>query len=808
MIDANKQRSWLLGADSAFDIAPGHEGLAWDARRRVLRLRSSRRRDDLPSDREAAAVLADQRPMTLDAYGTWAGVGPAGDSVIAGGVMDGTVDILSIPAGETVKDMAMNTDGILCVVTRDAAGVSTIYLVNRLGSKEEDKVAVEGYDRGRFDTEAVTRLQTGTAVQPDRVAALGADGALLLDRARGQFLQIVGAPCRDQPQAIYRPETPRPCEDFPPPPKLIARPDLSLPEGSTAVAMAANPGGEVAVLLYPETDEDPAAVVLIAGAQMSAPLSLADTGAPFCIGWVEDDCWAVLFADLKEAIVYALPFLEKTSDRPLTALGYRYPLNWGADEAFRNRPFFNGLASPVRYPSTDRRGRFRPRPLHHLSFPAYPLKASVIAAAPIDSEQPGTVWHRLYIEAHLPAGTGLRVCLAAADDPTALDRAPWMEHRFGPGEAGPDVPRGVWLREASEVPFHKGLLYCPPARNRSGLFTVLIQKPGYRVRSLKGRFLKVRLELRGNGHESPEVAALRIYAPRFSLLDNYLPELYRETIPESEVNTEGPATGPDFLQRFLCLFESFLTPLEDKVGAAFMVSDPMAAPAEALDWLSGWVAMPLEPALPEAVKRRTIRAATNLHRMRGTIRGLALALDLATDDGVRKGDIVLLEDFRLRRTFATILGADLSVADDPLLGGRIPSANSYVGDTLILGEESKKEFLALYADDLAKQGDEQEIVENFYARLANRLTVLVHRHTDEESLALIRRIVRREIPAHIDFRIVAASQPLLVGLYALVGVDTYLREEPPRNIARLGRSYLGRNDFIKKLPTLDDRLEP
>ncbi len=383
-----------------------------------------------------------------------------------------------------------------------------------------------------------------------------------------------------------------------------------------------------------------------------------------------------------------------------------------------------------------------------------------------------------------------------------------MEHQFGAVEAQADVPKGTWLKDASEVPYYKGCLYCPPEKNRSGLFTVLIQRPGYRVRALKGRYLKIRVQLRGNGHESPEIAAIRIYGPRFSYLDNYLPELYKETLSRTEADKKGPATGSDFLQRFLCLFESVLTPLEDKVDASHMVTNPLSAPGDALDWLSGWVNMELEPALTEAGKRRYIREATNLYRLRGTLKGLKLALDSAMDDWVKKGNIVLIEDFRLRRTFATILGADLSVENDPLLMGKIPNANSFLGETLILGEESKKEFLALYARDFEKTGDEQEIIENFYARLANRLTVLVHQHAGQEELSLIHRVVSIETPAHIDFRIVPASKPLLIGLYSLVGIDTYLQEEPTRNIARVGHSYLGRYDFIKKLPVLDDRVEP
>ena len=160
----------------------------------------------------------------------------------------------------------------------------------------------------------------------------------------------------------------------------------------------------------------------------------------------------------------------------------------------------------------------------------------------------------------------------------------------------------------------------------------------WKVRALRGRYLHVALELCGNGQASPEVAALRVYGPRFCYRDRYLPELYREELWGPPADATGPATGPDFLQRFLALFEGILTPLEDKAAAAHLVTDPRTAPPEALEWLSTWVGLTLEPGLSESRKRRAIAEATRLCRKRGTLPGLMLALDIATDGLAGRGD--------------------------------------------------------------------------------------------------------------------------------------------------------------------------
>jgi phage tail-like protein len=326
------------------------------------------------------------------------------------------------------------------------------------------------------------------------------------------------------------------------------------------------------------------------------------------------------------------------------------------------------------------------------------------------------------------------------------------------------------------------------------------------VRALRGRYLWVRLELSGNGQSTPEIAAVRAYGSRFSYRDRYLPKLYGETLYGEAANAVGESTPADFLERFLTTFESILTPLEDRIARADLLTDPRTVPEEALDWLGSWIGVSFEGGYPSSQRRRLLREAATLYSRRGTLAGLKQALDIATQDGVSGGEIVVLEDFRLRRTFATILGADLADETDPLLQGLAVSGNSYVGDTLFLGDDTRQEFLALFGPDLPNPSEEDAIL-TFFDELAFRVTVLVHQEVTPQDLGLIRRIVEQETPAHILTRVLTASHPFRVSMSSLVGVDTYLAPKPQPQPVRLGSSHIGVRDLILRPPSLDPRLE-
>jgi phage tail-like protein len=318
--------------------------------------------------------------------------------------------------------------------------------------------------------------------------------------------------------------------------------------------------------------------------------------------------------------------------------------------------------------------------------------------------------------------------------------------------------------------------------------------------------LKVKVELQGTGIETPEIAALRAYSSRFSYAAHYLPELYREDVFGDDANQDAAATPADFLERMLDNFEGVLTPIEDRIADSYLLTRPSTTPPESLEWLANWIGVAFDSAYSDDQRREMIRSAPELFRRRGTTKGLALALDIATSGAVRRGQFVILENWRLRRTFATILGADLSDEDDPLTAGISRSGNSFVGDTLFLGDPHRKEFLALFGAGLPKTRSEARAVAAFFDQLAYRVTILVHQEINPQDLGLVRRVAALETPAHVAVTVEPASNELRAGVASLLGVDTYLAPKPVPSTARIGVSYIGGGDLIERAPALDPRL--
>jgi phage tail-like protein len=422
------------------------------------------------------------------------------------------------------------------------------------------------------------------------------------------------------------------------------------------------------------------------------------------------------------------------------------------------------------------------------------------------------------VEAVVPPRTGAIVWLTASDSLADLSRpgCTWYPHTLGdadltsiPAAMLADVPSAVWQPMATEVPFAPTLLrdsaQTAPARSR-GLFMALVQRSNKAVRNLSGRFLGVRIALNADGRNTPEIAGMRVYGPRFSYVQNYLPQIYREDTFGPQADADGPSTRRDFFERFVNLFEDQFTRIEDRIANAYLLARSDSAPPDALPWLGGWVGVSDDSYPPDRGRAR-LEAAPRLYRRRGTANGISSALDVATGGMCRRGAIIVIEDFRLRHTFATILGADLSIRHDPLLPGYSGSSNSIVGDSLFLGDPGlQSELQTLYAADLNLAG-ERQAAQAFYDTLAVRMTVFVHDQVENVNLNLVQRIVDAEKPAHVQAFVRLATAPFMVGLASLLGVNTYLGPEPARNAAALDVSDVGRYDVVTHLPSLDPRME-
>jgi len=793
-MDANGLKFWLLAEEPHWLLPGDPPALEYDAQRRSLRLARQRRDLDLNEAVDRAATRLESVPQARDRHGNRAWYDPGLHAVCSAGVSTTPVLIYQVAGQTALTDLAMGDDGVLYLAIAGAV------VMHDLRQRWPDAVV------------------SAPGFSAWRLSPAPGGGAWLLDRDHRQLARLSGSPLSARAAKPYTPRMARPCQENAQPPRIEVMPEVAWPDTESPVALACSLRGEVALLGWVDNNTEAVVRLLTGQGTLSPPMTLLGTRFPYSLTWVANNRIGVLVCGETTGDMVPEP---KTEARVYTfdpagvesTASHQYPSGdlYPVKVDYSHGPFLHGLDYPPHYPSFK-----GSHALHRLSFPLFTRRGEAVNTAltmPLDSLTGDTVWHRLYIEAIIPQGCSIRLWLAAGNeviDPQDIAETDWFEHRFGERyrQGGrSEIPVGSWTSLASELPHHPGLLPCGREPERKGLFTVLIQRPGRKVRALRGRYLSVRVELVGPGNATPELFAVRAYGGRFSYVEQYLPRLYWETCFPPEADEVGAATGADFLERFVDNFEGMLTTIEDRVAYSDLVTRPQTVPAEALEWLAGWIGFQFEGGWSEPQRRAFLAHGAELYQWHGTLRGLRLALELATDGGVSGGEIVVLEDFRLRRTLATILGANLDDANDPLTLGGMESGNSFVGDTLFLGDAQQREFLALFAADLDLAATEQAAIDTFFDQLAFRVTILVHQNGIAQDLDAIERIAAREIPAHVECRILATSAPLLAGITALVGVDTYLSPRPGPRPARVNRSYAGRGDYVMGPATLDPRLE-
>jgi phage tail-like protein len=294
-----------------------------------------------------------------------------------------------------------------------------------------------------------------------------------------------------------------------------------------------------------------------------------------------------------------------------------------------------------------------------------------------DGREPDCSWHRLLIDACIPPETQIQVWSRADNDVGQLESCEWQKepllHRRGDG---PELP----------------YVYSETAKD-SGTWELLFQRA-------IGRYLQLQLVFSGDGRSTPRVRALRIYYPRFSYPEHYLPAVYRED-----------EQSASFLERFLANFEGTFTAIEDKIAAVQVLLDARSAPPETLEWLASWLGVAVDPKWDDSRRRLFIKHAMTFFQYRGTIRGLQLALRLALDECCDEavfldrsstrpyaGGIRIVEKFRTRRSPGVMLGDPTEVPGPRTVSTTLRWQPSQGSDSL--QQEYRKKFNVQETDSL------------------------------------------------------------------------------------------------------------
>ncbi|PPK67145.1 phage tail protein [Actinokineospora auranticolor] len=180
-------------------------------------------------------------------------------------------------------------------------------------------------------------------------------------------------------------------------------------------------------------------------------------------------------------------------------------------------------------------------------------------------------WHRVRVEADVPAGTAVAIAVVVSEDGRFAD-SDWQQ--------------------------------APP-----GSTDFLVDQP-------PGRYLTLRARLSGDTTATPVLHRVRLDFPRSTSAD-LLPGAFRQD-----------PVADDFTERFLSLFDATLAEIDRVVERYPALLDAGGVPDDALPWLAGLLGLSFEAGWDAATRRALIAAAPRLYRGRGTRAALSEAVDI------------------------------------------------------------------------------------------------------------------------------------------------------------------------------------
>lgn len=350
------------------------------------------------------------------------------------------------------------------------------------------------------------------------------------------------------------------------------------------------------------------------------------------------------------------------------------------------------------------------------------LEKGFFCSEALDSKEYKCGWHKILLDADIPLGTSVTV-----QTYTAETKKDFLEIK--------SLDESFWQT------------------NQKNAADFLLQ-------SSPGRYLWLKVTLKGNKSKTPLVKRIRIYYPRLTYLE-YLPGIYQQD-PASKL----------FLEQFLSIFEHFFEGIEEKIDNIVRYFIPGATPVEFLPWLASWLSLSLNDKWPTEKKRLFIRKASDFFKKRGTLKGLQEVLEIFTEKRFQ-----ILEHFKLRKKYLIL------------------SNNSVIGcNSFLWGMESSLGVNTELSD--FKLGDSKEPVLNPFQAHAHEFSILIPSKflNSDEDERMIRRIVGLWKPAHTRFYLCKIEPRFRIGMQSIIGADTIIGKYSDVVLAQV--STLGREIIL------------
>ena len=771
------------------ELATRSRRLTFDAAGDALRLaRADRLRLADTDAAAAAALLAGQRPVLCDGNRSVGWIDAGGTRLLTGPLRGGRPDdggaepvrvndpdgsaasaeLLELapveaPAGTAFTALAMRGRRIVLAFSDGAAGHGIA--VVELGSKR--------YVRLALDAEPL-RVE----IDPEqRIWIVTADDRLL--RCEGEPLPQPWHPAAD---AF------RPLQDNPHP--LAVQQAISL-AGQRPAAAAIRALCSDAERLYLLTDGAIAALDLEPpfarwqGFPLDPELTSIVTDARALAGGRLALWLPVLLDDSEPLLDCPIVELDETGNRAWL-VRERWPRRAPRHNAFVANPDAAPLYLSALAPDRPDGGVLA---LTALPQARYEPLATAILAGIADSRLSDTLWDRIRLTACIPEGTTLRLLARAYDAEEQRADRDWHDQ----GEPVPVQPATDW-----ELPLagYRG------TDKGTRLWELVLRREPDRgaVRELRGRWLQLKVQMTGNGLVTPRLYAIAVRHPRRSWQRLHLPEFMHQGEAPAE-DARGLANGADVRERMLAALAGVLAPVAARIDGAEQLLDPRTAPAALLPVLAAMRGEDPPAHWPEQRRRNWLALSGDLQRWRGTFNGLSLALDVATDGAVSRGQVVPVEDWRLRRPLFTALGIDFAAMRHPLTLGTVQSGNSIVGDTLTLGPDDARTLLLELLPDADPAAPITALLQRFADRHAYRLSILLHASA-AGLRGVIDELLAAELPAHVSAVVIDTEAPFVPGLAPLLGIDTFLERFPAWRRMVLDRERIGSAALLINEPLL------